>query len=178
MLYHIRHITRYQYTGPVAEGVTEVRMYPLNTAHQQCTTHQLQVRPSARIYDYVDAWGNTVHHFTQPGVHQTMSITSLSEVQVQARDLLPDALPLEAWQAIDDLAAAGDAWEMLEPGEFTTRTARLDTLAHELNVTRRRDPLSLLYELNGALNRTFAYDSKSTTVDSPIDEALLHRRGV
>jgi len=178
MLYHVRHLTRYQYTAPVAEGVTEVRMHPLTTAQQQCISYQLQVRPAARIYDYVDALGNTVHHFTQPGVHQALSITALSDVQVHARGILPDALPMDAWQAIDEVAAAGDEWEMLEPGEFTTRTARLDELAHELDVTRRRDPLSLLYELNSALNHTFAYDAKSTKVDSPIDEALLHRRGV
>lgn len=178
MLYHVRHVTRFQYTAPVAEGVTEVRMHPLTTHLQQCMAYQLQVRPAARINEYVDALGNTVHHFTQPGVHQSLAITAQSEVQVQPRDLLPETLPPEAWGAIDDAAASGEFWEMLEPGEFTSRTARLDELAHELDIRRRRDPLSLLYELNSALHHTFAYDAKSTKVDSPIDEALLHRRGV
>ncbi len=178
MLYHVRHITRFQYTAPIAESVTEVRMHPLTTAQQQCSSYQLQVRPAARVNEYVDALGNIVHHFTQPGVHQSLAITAMSEVQVQPPPLPPEALPVEAWGAIDAAAASGELWEMLAPSEFTSRTPRLDELAHELDVTRRRDPLSLLYELNGALNRTFAYDAKSTKVDSPIDEALLHRRGV
>lgn len=178
MLYHVRHITRFQYTAPVAESVTEVRMHPITTEHQHCSACQLQVRPAARIFEYVDALGNTVHHFTQPGLHQSLAITAMSEVQVYARELPPESLPIEAWQAIDDANATGDFWEMLEPSEFTRRTGRLDELAHELDVTRRRDPLSVLFELNSALNRTFAYDAKSTKVDSPIDEALLHRRGV
>ena len=178
MLYHIRHITRFQYTAPVAEGVTEVRMHPLTTAQQHCSAYQLQVRPAARIFEYVDALGNLVHHFTQPGVHQSLAITALSEVQVQPRELPPESLPVAAWQAIDAANESGEFWEMLEPSEFTERTERLDELAQELGVTRRRDPLSLLYELNGAMNQAFAYDAKSTSVDSPIDEALLHRRGV
>lgn len=178
MLYHVRHITRFQYTTPIAESITEVRMHPLTTAQQHCPVYQLQVRPAARIFEYVDVLGNVVHHFTQPGVHQSLAITALSEVQVQPRDLPPSSLSPEAWQAIDAAAESGEFWEMLEPSEFTTRTARLDELAHELDVTRRLDPLSLLYELNSGLHHTFAYDDKSTDVDSPIDEALLHRRGV
>lgn len=178
MLYHIRHLTRFQYTEPIAEGVTEVRMHPRTTAQQQCTAYQLQVRPAARINEYEDSLGNLVHHFTQPGVHQSLSITALSEVQMQPRELPPEALTAAAWQAIDAATDGGEFWETMEPSLFTTRTERLDALAYELDVTRRRDPLSLLYELNSALNRTFAYDAQSTQVDSPIDEALLHRRGV
>jgi len=43
---------------------------------------------------------------------------------------------------------------------------QLDKLARALDITRRSDPLSMLIELNGALHRTFAYDAKSTQVDS------------
>jgi len=99
-------------------------------------------------------------------------------VQVHPRPLPPESLPQEAWAQIDGVTATGEFWDMLIPSPFTSRTEHLDELAAELDVTRRRDPLSLLYELNSSLNRAFAYDAASTNVDSPIDEALKHRRGV
>jgi transglutaminase-like putative cysteine protease len=178
MLYTIRHHTRFTYSAPIAESVTEVRMHPRTSNYQQCSTFRLQVRPHAHIIDYTDHLNNTVHHFTQPGLHQSLSIVAESEVQVNSRPVPPEALSMLAWEQIDASLADGENWEMLSPSSFTERTERLDGLAHALDVTRRRDPLSLLYELNSALHRTFAYDAKSTHVDSPIDEALQHRRGV
>lgn len=178
MLYTVRHHTRFTYSVPIAESVTEVRMHPRRTEYQQCSTFRLQVRPHAHILEYHDDQDNIVNHFTQPGLHQSLSIIAEAEVLVNARPLPPQALEFSAWDEIDAANASGDTWDMLLPSEFTQRTERLDALATALDVSRRRDPLSLLYELNSAIHRTFAYDAKSTRVDSPIDEALQHRRGV
>jgi len=178
MLYSVRHTTRFQYTAPIAESVTEVRMQPRSTEYQQCSLFRLQVRPQARLFDYLDAQQNTVHHFTQPGVHQQLVIVAESEVLVHPRPSLPECLPDDAWTQIDAGNATGAHWEMLMPDEMTAPTARLAQLARELNVARRSDPLSLLIEVNHMLHRAIAYDAASTRVDSPIDEALDHRRGV
>ncbi len=178
MLYQVRHLTRYHYTAPVAESVTEVRMRPLTTAYQQVSGYQLHVKPVAHIYEYQDSLGNLVHHFSQPASHQSLQITASAEVHVQPRLLPPESLSEAVWAQIDAVTATGEFWDMLTPSPFTERTEQLDALAAELDVTRRRDPLSLLYELNSGLNRAFAYDAASTNVDSPIDAALKHRRGV
>ncbi len=178
MLYAIRHTTKFQYTNPIAESVTEVRMQPRSAEYQQCSLFRLQVRPPARLFTYTDDQQNTVHHFTQPGGHQQLSIVAESEVQVLARPPLPLALSADAWDQITASNAAGVHWEMLQPSEVTADTARLAQLARELGVTRRTDPLTMLLGLNHALHRAIAYDATSTGVDSPIDEALRHRRGV
>jgi transglutaminase-like putative cysteine protease len=178
MLYSVRHTTRFQYTAPIAESVTEVWMQPRSTEYQQCSVFRLQVRPQARLFTYTDDQQNTVHHFTQPGMHQQLVITAESEVLVLPRPALPAALLASAWAQIDANNAAGQQWEMLTPGDVTARTPRLTQLAAELGVTRRADPLTVLLAINHALHRTIAYDATSTRVDSPIDEALEHRRGV
>lgn len=178
MQYTIRHLTRFQYTDPITESVTEVRMQPRSTDYQQCSMFRLNVRPVAQLQTYVDHLENTVHHFTQPGLHQTLAITAESEVVVQPRPVPPPALSEDAWQQLDGMSDNDMFWEMLAPSDYTARSPALDALAEELQVWRRRDPLSQLYELNSALHRTFAYDGKSTRVDSPIDDALAHRRGV
>lgn len=178
MLYSVRHTTRFQYTAPIAESVTEVRMQPRSTEYQQCSLFRLQVRPQARLFVYTDAQQNTVHHFTQPGIHQQLVIVAESEVLLHSRPLLPECLPVDAWAQIDANTATGAHWEMLVPSAMTAPTERLAQLAEELKVTRRGDPLSLLIEINHMLHRAIAYDAASTRVDSPIDEALHHRRGV
>jgi transglutaminase-like putative cysteine protease len=45
-------------------------------------------------------------------------------------------------------------------------------------VRRRDDPLTVLRDLNSAINSAFEYTPNSTRVDSPIDEALRMRKGV
>ena len=148
MHYHIRHHTRFVYAAPIAESLTEVRMHPRTTTHQQCSLFRLQVRPAAHLFSYQDYLGNEVHHFTQPGLHQSLSIIAISEVQVTPRPALPETLPLDTWAQVDAAAVSAEYWEMAVPSEFTEPTEQLALLASTLDVTRRSDPLSMLVELN------------------------------
>jgi transglutaminase-like putative cysteine protease len=178
MRYTIRHTTQYRYTGLVSESVTEVRMLPRTTERQTCLSFRLQVRPAAEVLSFQDALGNVVHHFTQPAAHRELTIIAESEIQTYPAPQLPARLAPEDWDRIDEAGQTGEYWDWLQPSDATGATALLASLARELGVERRNDPLSVLLGLNMALHRTFAYDSKSTRVDSPIDEALTYRRGV
>ena len=114
MHYHIRHHTRFVYATPIAESLTEVRMHPRTTSYQQCSLFRLQVRPTARPFSYQDYLGNEVHHFTQPGLHQALSIIAESEVQVAPRPMPPDALPFDAWTQVDEAAVSAE-YRLLKP---------------------------------------------------------------
>lgn len=178
MNYTIRHVTRFQYSNPVAESVTEVRMQPRTTERQSCPLFRLSVRPQAAIHSYQDHLENTVHHFTLPAPHREMVIIAESEALTLPLPMLPDALAPDDWARIDAQTAIGAFWDMTMPSENTADTPKLAELAAELDVRRRADPLTVLRELNAAIHRTFAYDAASTNVDSSIDEPLTHRRGV
>ncbi len=178
MLYSIRHTTKFQYTAPIAESVTEVWMQPRSTDYQQCSIFRLQVRPQARLYTYTDDQQNTVHHFTQPGVHQQLAIVAESEVLVHARPPLPAALPAAAWDQIDAELASGEHWDMLAPRRIHCAHAPPGPTCPRIRRGAPADPLTVLLEINHKLHRAIAYDAASTNVDSPIDEALEHRRGV
>ena len=180
MLYQVRHLTRFHYTAPVAESVTEVRMHPLTTPYQQVGGYQLHVKPAAHVYEYQDSLGNTCPPLLAAGcAHQSLHINGcLRSAGPSTSRCRPNACRRKPGPRSTPSPATGELWDMLTSSPFTSRTERLDELAAELDVTRRRDPLSLLYELNSSLNRAFAYDAASTNVDSPIDEALKHRRGV
>src|SRR6185295_1430497 len=118
-----------------------------------------------------------VHHFDIPGHHSNLTIKAEARVEITPQSP-PTAMDAAAWIQLDKLLAEGDYWEMLMPSRFAAPTDLLRDLAREFDFQRRDDPLSLLRELTARLHDTFEYSPQSTEVDSPIDEALLNRRGV
>lgn len=176
--YSVRHLTKFVYSNPVSESVSEVRMHPRNDSNQRCLSFALSVSPRCRVFSHRDHLGNQVHHFDIPGQHEQLVIITESLVEHQPLSDIPSFLAPDAWKELDALVAEGDYWEMLLPSEFAKPTPALLALAKKLNVVRRDDPLILLHELNAKLYDHFNYVPRSTQVDSPIDEALSTREGV
>ena len=178
MYYRIRHLTRYLYSAPVHESLTEVRMHPRTEGRQRCLDYQLAVTPKARVHLYRDFLGNSVHHFGVPAPHSELKIMAESVVEMKDFAAFPNSLALSAWDELDAEKRRGDYWEMLLPSHFSHPTPLLLALVDKLNAVRRDDPLQLLLELNTRLHDSFAYEQKSTSVDSPIDDALKQEKGV
>ncbi len=176
--YSIRHLTRYRYSQPVSESIMEARMHPRSDAHQHCLTFSLSVSPRCRVFPYRDHLGNHVHHFDIPGEHSQLVIVAESVVEQQNMPEPPGALSPDAWDALDELVREGDYWEMLLPSTFAVETPALVQLAEALDARRRDDPLTVVRELNHRLFEYFEYVPRHTRVDSPIDEAILSRKGV
>ncbi|MEZ4583843.1 MAG: transglutaminase family protein [Caldilineaceae bacterium] len=83
-------------------------------------------------------------------------------------------VPGPRWALADVL----DFWDYLHPTPLTRTSELLCALAQELALDRSAPPLTTLLQLNTRLHRTLAYDVEATEVDSPIEDALQHRRGV
>jgi transglutaminase-like putative cysteine protease len=178
MFYSIRHLTKFLYDNAVSESMMETRMHPRSDQNQRCLTFHLSVSPRCRVFSYRDHLANNVHHFDIPGQHRQLVIVAESLVEVQPAIDIPSFLAPDAWADLDSMVQQGDYWEFLFPSEFAAPTPLLDSLAAELNVTRRDDPLMLMHELNQRLYNYFDYKPRSTLVDSPIDVALTSRQGV
>lgn len=179
MFYSIRHVTRFAYSSPITESVTEVRMQPRTEGNQRCVKFELTTNPRSRIQGYRDYLGNVVHHFDIPGKHNQLKITAEATVEITPLAPLPESVPAEAaWAALDASNKTGEHWDYLTPSNFAFKTGLLAGLAAELKIERRGDPLSLLREINTAIYETFDYAPQSTSVDSPIDHSLEERRGV
>ena len=176
--YSIRHLTRFRYAQPVSESIMEVRMHPRTDEVQHCLSFSLSVSPRCRVFSYRDHYGNNVQHFDIPGEHNQLVILAESLIEQHPAEPLPTALPPSAWQDLADLVEDGDYGEMLLPSQFTQNSPALRQLAVELCVRRREDPLTVARELTESLYRYFEYVPRSTRVDSPIDEAILSRKGV
>jgi len=178
MFYSIRHVTRFVYTPPVTESMTEVRMQPRAEGGQRCLKFELHTQPRARILGYRDHLGNIVHHFDIPGKHSQLKITAESTVEIASGPPLPDSLEAGAWEAMDAINRSAAYWDFLAPSQYAFKTELLAELSRELRIKRRGDPLSLLREINAAIYEGFDYKPQSTSVDSPIDDALRMRVGV
>ncbi len=178
MFYSIRHLTKFRYSSPVSESIMEIRKTPRSEGAQGCLAFLLTVVPRARVFSYRDYLGNTIHHFDVPGQHRQLAVIAESLVDVHSQPPLPAFLPPDAWESLDAAVAAGDFSEMLMPSHFVRSSPILEDLARELGITRRDDPLSLLFELNSAIYDWFEYVPKSTRVDSPIEDVVSNRRGV
>jgi transglutaminase-like putative cysteine protease len=178
MFYSIRHTTRFVYTTPVSESMTEVRMQPRAEGGQRCLKFELHTQPRARILGYRDHLGNVVHHFDIPGKHSQLKITAEFTVEITAAPSLPGSLGPGAWEAMDAINQTGAYWDYLAPSQYAFKTQLLAELSRELNLERRDDPVSLLREINTAIYESFDYKPQATSVDSPIDDALRMRVGV
>ncbi len=178
MYYSIRHLTRFRYSLPVSESLMEVRMQPRSEGVQRCHSFRLTTQPRARIQQYSDQLGNIVHHFSVPGQHTKLVITAEALVEVRDSEPLPVALGPEAWGELDKLLNDHTVWDLIQPSYFARSSPELQAFAHELDVQRGNDPLTTLRALNTAIFQAFAYSPQTTTVDSPIEEALDARKGV
>jgi transglutaminase-like putative cysteine protease len=180
MFYAIRHFTRYRYSRSVWQSNMEVRMHPRSENTQRCFTFQLSVSPRARIFSYTDHIGNIVHHFDIPELHNQLTIIADALVDVDTPLELPESLGADAWTDLDRLIEREDYWDMLMPSHFARNSPEVEEFARELRVDRRNgeDPIALLRRLNDDLYESFSYVKQSTSVDSPIEEALRSRQGV
>jgi transglutaminase-like putative cysteine protease len=181
MIYSVAHITTFTYQPAVRESVMEVRLQPRSDGPQHCLTFELDVTPPANIMQYRDFAGNTVHHFDIAGKHSEIRITARSSVEVQPA-APPNSADAGSWNDLDRAIATPspneDDWEMLLPSQFAKSSPHLEILARDLGCQRRDTPLQLLTELNQSIYQSFAYVPNSTSVDSPIDHALVSRQGV
>lgn len=178
MRFSVRHVTRFAYEAPISESVMEVRMQPRSDGGQRCLHFALTTNPPARVLVYQDQDGNLVHHFDIPARHSQLTVTAEAMVDCEALAPLPHRLGPRAWADLDTRAATGEWWEYLAPSAFVRQTDLLAALAGEIRVQRGNDPLVTLRHVMGEMYTRFAYNQRTTRVDSPIDDALAVRSGV
>ena len=184
--YTITHRNTFTYDKPVRESVMELRMKPRDEWHQRLRGFDVYVSPRVQLKSFTDWLGNTVHHFTLPGVHVEQVIEAESHVVVEEPVSLP--APEEAasepfgWDRLETLVredAEGQyLWDMLQGSHFAHPTEALTAFAKGSLPERPASPLEAIEALSRAVHEGFTYRTASTTADSPIDDALSNRAGV
>lgn len=178
MYFSIRHTTRFRYSSAISQSVMEVRMKPITEGVQHCLSFKLMTSPRARVLSYQDHLGNAVHHFDIPSSHSQLSVGAESVVHMGAASPIPEGPAGGDWDELETMTRRFDCVDYLSPSQFAGPAPGLTDLAAELGVTRRDDPLNLLRRITAGIAESFEYCARTTRVDSPIDQALVERKGV
>src|SRR5438477_10761965 len=167
MRLEIVHSTHYQYTGPIAESVMEVRLRPMDGVGQRCLDFSLELSAGIRPRSYRDGYGNNVHYFNLVKPHARLSITGRSIVET---GLAPDTDQGE--ELVQDfLRFRSPVKDVVGVRELARNHPIVDPDSPE-EVERALDGLTL------AISRDFEYNRAVTNVYSSVDEVLELRAGV
>ena len=97
MLIKVEHTTSFTYADRISEAYTELRVRPLSSGGQQCTSFRLVTDPpGVRVRAYRDRLGNDVQHLEVLEDHDQIAITALSEVSTAGGVLGLCARPVAA----------------------------------------------------------------------------------
>ena len=159
MILRVEHTTEFGYDGPIAEAYTELRLRPQEGAGQHCSSFRLATEPpGVRVREYLDHFGNAVHHFDVLESHDRLLVTATSEVwtpQAPVPDRrVPTPLELHDYLQPTGYAPFADAVRELVPGHAGAR------------------------ELMHAVYSELLYDPGATDVQTRADEVLALGRGV
>src|SRR4051794_24679073 len=80
MRFRITHRTEYTYAAPAHESFNEVRLRPVSGESQTCLDFTLAIDPPATVIAFQDYYGNTVHDFGIPYLHDHLCIEATSDV--------------------------------------------------------------------------------------------------
>lgn len=178
MRFRIVHETLYQYSSPASESLSELRLWPQDTASQKVHSRELQVTPAAVADAYTDFNGNLVEVISIPFRHQSLHIRMQADITTTS-PAAPGAaadLPLAYARRLDRNQRIE-----LYPYRVATRQVPLGGVISKLLYPEFRDSESLretLLRINQWIFTEFTYQSGSTDISTPLTQVVENRKGV
>ncbi len=183
MRYRVRHHTEYHYGTPVANGHNIAHLTPRETPRQRVLQHQIQVLPEPALQAWRDdIFGNRALYFGLHEPHRQLSVTAVSELEVQDPEPVRETCGV-AWERWRDglgqrrEPAAVEACQYLTESPLVSPGAELRALALE-SFTPGRGLLEAVQDLTRRIHQGFTYAPGSTGVTTPLAQVLRQRRGV
>jgi transglutaminase-like putative cysteine protease len=176
MILEIQHETRFDYTEPVKESVTEVHMEPVSDENQTCHSFHLDVGPQTQQFRYQDGFGNCVHHFDILGAHDHVRILAASLVETH-----PRPVDLDRSQAVWPVLLDSSHLEALDFLPFRgpiQPTPLLDPLMKELRPAEGTPLGPFVKAVSHYIHTHYQYARDVTLANSPIDHLLQEGKGV
>jgi transglutaminase-like putative cysteine protease len=176
MILEIQHETRLEYTEPVAEWVTELRMEPASDHSQSCHSFHLAISQPAAPFRFLDGFGNRVHHFNIFAPHKWVSMLAASIVETSPR--APDVMTSRATFPLNLDQASFEVLDFLSFRGPVRNTAMLQPLRELLEPRPGQRVGPWLCSTGEYIRSNFEYAKDVTNSASPIDDILEHRKGV
>ena len=187
MRYRICHRTSYEYAKPVFESFNEVRLQPLACATQTLLDFDLVIQPPATVIAFRDYYGNAVHDFGVPYLHERLVIEATSDVVTHAAEDEPIGGPAEGEDDLSrsiaelrgDVALDDEFAEFLGPSSYIVLSDGTAALARTLLAEEPgASALAFLYRAVDHVRSSLEYRLGTTTVNSSVAEVLEGGSGV
>ncbi len=184
MNYRVTHTSTYNYAQRVPISYNRVCLTPRRCAYQECLRHSLIINPVPAVMGppVIDYYGNEVNFFTVQDTHGDLEITAVSEVRLNPI-LSPQAEETPPWERVRDLLWLAAEPDLLDAYQFAFDREKVG-VSNQLREYANPSFAPGTPVLVGAIDlmeriyRDFAYDSTATTVSTPLEEVIEHRRGV
>jgi hypothetical protein len=180
MILEIQHETEMEYSQPVSEWLCELRMEPVSDATQRCHSFQISVGQPVTLCNYLDGFGNRVHHFNMLKPPTSLRILAASVVETEDTCIGPMAS-----QTTFSAEGTADGWHLpLEALDYrplrgpARATPLLDPVLTELRPMPRMRVGMWVCQVAEHIRGHFEYASHVTDATSPIDHLLTRGKGV
>jgi transglutaminase-like putative cysteine protease len=183
MRYAIKHITEYNYQDVVSTGHNRLCLVPLNLPEQKCLSSDIKVLPTADELTYrSDVFGNTLLFISIYKEHKSLEIISESIVELTNR-LNPDkAMHAQVrWVDTPQLIRADksfvDVIQYTQPSPYVPYSEVIKRFAEDC-FTEDATLWSACHALMQKIFKTIEFKPGFTTVNTPVEEMLIARKGV
>ncbi len=183
MIVTATHTTTYLYGSPVSICHTQVHLTPRTSPQQRVVSHELDIRPEpAFLLTRQDYFGNEFTYFCIHEPHQTLTVTSLSQVALHPEEPPHEGFTPPWEKARNEIRSAGDE-KTFRALEFTFRSPHVklgpEFAAYaEQSFATGRPLAEASFDLCHRIFKDFRYDPRATTISTPVNEVLKSRRGV
>lgn len=176
MILEVQHETRLDYSEPVAEWLTELRMEPLSDERQSCHSFHVVVSQQASMFRYLDGFGNRVHHFNLLNPRQQVRLLAASVVETNPR--LADLTSCEATFPLPLESGGCEVLDFLAFRGPVRATPLLQPVLDALRPHAHEHVGSWIHRVGDFLRDRFQYGRFVTDATSPIDDILEKGKGV
>jgi transglutaminase-like putative cysteine protease len=183
----LTHRTAYAYASPVFESFNEVRLQPVSDDTQTCLAFDLTIDPPATVITFHDYYGNIVHDFGVPYLHDHLAVEATSDVITFAdadvplagpRGGIPDASPFLA-RLVEDPLIADEYAEFLGPSTYVALDPDSGDLTHALLAAApEMTAFAFLQRAATYILEHFTYQLGTTNVHSTVADVIAGGSGV
>ena len=173
----VRHLTHFDYDGPVLESYNDIRLRPVSDPLQRCASYQLRVSPESVIKTHFDFYQNQVDHFELHAPHDYLEVESYAEVETRTdrRGAPATGLTLDS---LNDPAVDDNYFDFVVESKFVPLNVAIWREAVDVIGNEVTDLWADAVKIGHHVHSTFAYDPDWTHVHTDALAALKDRRGV
>ena len=178
MKYQIIHTNTFEYETAVDQSMNTIRLKPRTDECQRLLSYRTEITPASLTKEHVDLWGNYVEDFFIPESHRHLEVKTTSIVSVQRSPFMhyihynPEMMLIfhsNLFQQHYLSFLKETAYTYMQPYQLKEVESELGPM---------EDPVRFSMQVMDYLYRTFAYDGKSTHVDTLAQESFAIKKGV